>query len=245
MKKKLSVVVLAGGQSTEHEISLLSASNVVAALDQDKYKIAVVYINQQGAWYYTDHIADYLAHGPEALVLQAKAERVLCQFGAAQPCLVACSDAQRSFPVDCVLPILHGTYGEDGCMQGLLQLMNVAYVGADVLSSAMCMNKAITKQILGANGIPTAQGRLLTKQAVSKDLYAQLVAELGTDLFVKPVSLGSSVGISRAKTEAEFSKALQNAFRFDRYVLVERSVHGREIECAVLGNDDPIASLPS
>lgn len=245
MGQKLSIVVLCGGQSTEHEVSILSAKNVVAGLDQKKYDVAVVYITHQGAWHYLNDIEQYLRQGPEPLVRQGKAEQVLCYLGAKTPSLVALLNTEKTFALDCVIPILHGTNGEDGSIQGLFQLMNVAYVGADVLSSSMCMDKAVTKQLLRSNGIPTTPWSLLTHDKIVDGLYDQLARELGPELFIKPVSLGSSVGVSRVKNEAEFLQAVQKVLRYDHYVLVEQSIRGREIECAVLGNDDPVASLPS
>ncbi|OGO90722.1 MAG: D-alanine--D-alanine ligase A [Coxiella sp. RIFCSPHIGHO2_12_FULL_42_15] len=245
MIKKKSIVVLCGGQSTEHEVSILSAKNVVAALSSKKYHVAVVYITHQGAWHYIDDILAYLSEGPESLLRQHRTCLVLCHLGAETPSLVAYENPRRSFTMDCVIPMLHGTHGEDGSVQGLLQLMNVAYVGANVLSSSMCMDKAVTKQMLHASGIPTTPWILLTADQIVEGAYEKIKEQLGTELFVKPVSLGSSVGISRVKNAAEFFQATKQAMRYDQYILVEQSIRGREIECAVLGNQDPVASLPS
>lgn len=244
MDKNLAVLVLVGGQSTEHEISILSANNVIAALQPEFPKLAVGYLARDGAWYYLDNIDQYLALGPGQCVAQG-ATRVYPALGHPRPALVAAQAPAKFFPVDCVFPVVHGTTGEDGALQGLLELMGVAYVGADVLSSAIGMNKAMTKQVLAAHGIATAHGRLLTAADQHPQLYAELSAGLGDDLFVKPASLGSSVGVTHVKQASEFTSALQQALRFDRQVLVEERIIGREIECAVLGNDDPIASLPS
>nr|AIA14691.1 D-alanine--D-alanine ligase [uncultured bacterium] len=244
VEKKLSILVLCGGQSTEHEVSILSSKNVVAGLDPNKYSVNVVYITHQGVWHYLSDIPSYLSHGPEVLVKQGKTIPVLCHLGAKVPTLVAFSSPNKAFTMDCIIPILHGTNGEDGSIQGLFQLMNVAYVGSDVLSSSMCMNKAITKQLLRANGIPTTPWNLLSRDQIIKGTYSKLVEQLGAELFVKPVSLGSSVGISRVASEAEFLQAAHQVLRYDHQVLVEQSIRGREIECAVLGNENPVASLP-
>lgn len=245
MKQKLALLVLVGGQSTEHEISILSANNVVAALDPQRYQVAVGYIARDGAWYYLNDVANYLALGPAQCVAQGLATRVYCAFGQSRPALVAAQQPQTYFPIDCVFPLIHGTTGEDGALQGVLEMMGVAYVGADVLTSAVGMHKEVTKHVLAAHGIQTTRGRLLTAADQHPGLYAELAKAFGPELFVKPASLGSSVGVSHVKQASDFARALQSAFQYDRHVLVEQRIVGREIECAVLGNNDPIASLPS
>jgi len=243
LNAKIAVSVLCGGQSTEHEVSIRSAMNVIAALDTAKYDVSVVYIDHQGAWYYIQNSQECLQRGPIELVKQARVVPVTVLLGE-NGTFISTQDGTR-WVVDCVIPMLHGTYCEDGNLQGLLQLMNVAYVGSDTLSSAICMDKDITKQILHAHKIPTTPWQMLHPNAIVDGLYPELVAKFGKALFIKPVNLGSSVGAERVDSEAEFLRAAQSAFQYAEYLMVEPYIKGREIECAVLGNDYPIASLPS
>ena len=156
--------------------------------------------------------------------------------------LVGISGPAVAESLDVIFPILHGTYGEDGTMQGLLELANLPYVGCGVLSSSACMDKDIAKRLLVEAGIPVARYQTFKKYQIADVSYAELSASLGATLFVKPSNAGSSVGISRATNEAEFKKAVEEAFLFDTKILIEELISGRELECAVLGNDEPDAS---
>jgi D-alanine-D-alanine ligase len=251
---KLALLVLVGGQSTEHEISILSANNVVAALDKSRYDIAVAYITPEGQWFYINDIPAYLSQGPRLCVANGVAIRVNCMFGESSPRLVAMLPSSAhgtEFLVDVVFPLIHGTHGEDGSLQGLLEIWGVAYVGANVLASAIGMNKAVTKQILDAEGVATTRGCVLTHRDFGPGLtsyaalYTELAASYGRDLFVKPASLGSSVGVAHVRDAESFQQAVKVALSYDRQVLVEERIKGREIECAVLGNQDAEASLPA
>ncbi|HKA34057.1 MAG TPA: D-alanine--D-alanine ligase [Candidatus Binatia bacterium] len=243
MKKKLRVAVLFGGRSAEHEISIISAKNVVQAIDRSKYEVVLIGIDKRGRWYRTDDArvleradrpkAIRFARDPNALAL-VPANR------AKQWLRLANKKSER--PVDVVFPILHGTFGEDGTVQGLLKMADIPFVGAGVLGSAVGMDKDAMKRLLRDARIPSA--RFITAQSTKEVDFAAAARELGLPLFIKPANCGSSVGIHKVKNESQFAAAVKDAFRYDRKILLEEFIQGREIECSVLGNDDPIASLP-
>lgn len=227
----VSVLVLCGGQSTEHDISLLSAKNVIENLDTKKYHVSVAKIEQDGTWYYFKTAQDFFSHSQSHLIKITPGEK--------NPFSI---DGQ-ALKVDCVFLVLHGTNGEDGTMQGLLELLQIPYVGAETLGSAIAMDKDISKRLMRAAGISVVDWKLLRKSDASIS-YAEIKKELSELLFVKPNSLGSSVGTSKVTDENSFYAAIQEAFRFDEYILIEKAIVGREIECSVLGNENPTASLP-
>lgn len=231
MRDSLSILVLCGGQSTEHEISLLSAKNVIEKLDSQKYQVSIAKIEQNGAWCYFQDAQDYFSH--------SHSHPMQIIPGQKNPF----SANNNTIPVDCIFPVLHGTNGEDGTMQGLLELLQMPYVGADCLGSAIAMDKDIAKQLMRAENIPVVDWALI-KKSDAKPHYADIQKKLGKIVFVKPNSLGSSVGVAKATDEKSFHEALQNAFQYDEYVLIEKAIVGREIECSVLGNENPTASLP-
>lgn len=246
---KTRVIILFGGRSAEHEVSLLSARNVFLALDRERFEPVLVGIDKQGHWRLE----------PEQTLLSATGDPRLLKLAAAgkelavpvHPSSAALAVADGSRPIlaadDVVFPVLHGTYGEDGTVQGLLELADVAYVGPGPLGSGIGMDKDVAKRLLVQAGIAVVPWRLLTAHAMKKH-PAQCLAEaatLGFPLFVKPANAGSSVGVSKVKGEAELAPALELALAFDTKVLVEAAVDAREIECAVLGNDEPEASLPA
>jgi D-alanine-D-alanine ligase len=246
--RKLNVAVLAGGRSSEHDISRLSACSIIEGLDREKYEPFAVLIERSGEWRLTS--AEKLALPEGTPRSQPKSEKADTDAGALmrrqerRPATVTDpSSALRN--IDVIFPVLHGPFGEDGTIQGLLETANVPYVGAGVLASAVGMDKAITKALLRDEGIPVAPG-LVTRRADRNDdaVVAQVEAELGYPVFVKPSRLGSSIGISRATDAETLRAALQHAFEHDSKVVVEASVEGVEVECGVLGNDDPIVSLP-
>jgi D-alanine-D-alanine ligase len=233
MKKKTRVIVLCGGRSAEHEISLLSARNVLQALDRDRFEPVVVGIDKLGHWRRESTRTLEAATGdPRSVALDAQAPSV-----AIEEALTA---------EDVVFPVLHGTYGEDGTVQGMLELADVAYVGAGVLGSAVGMDKDVAKRLLRDAGIPIVDFHVVTAAAFRADAAAALAPAhaLGFPMFAKPANAGSSVGVSRVREPAALEAAVRAALAFDRKVLLERGVDAREIECAVLGNDDPKASLP-
>ena len=236
--------MLCGGQSTEHEISVCSAKNIIAALDKNKYDISVVYITQHGQWWLLSSTQDFINTELQALLTTGQAEPITVVLGDSKQPWQSLNDPKRRYGAECVFPILHGTNGEDGTLQGLLDFLHLPYVGADVLSSAICMEKDIAKQRLRAAGIPTIDWHTIQPHDSRTGLYEKLVAKFGKTLFVKPTSLGSSVAAAQVRNQAEFDKAVQVAFQYDKRVMIEPCVVGREIECSVLGNDDPDASQP-
>lgn len=244
MGKKLNVTVLCGGQSAEHEISILSASNVVAALNQDKYIITVVYITRQGAWYMLDSVQTFLKSGPQHLVKVGHCQPITINLGNANYPLISLENFELKFSCDCVIPILHGPMGEDGTLQGLFEILNVPYVGANVLGSAMCMEKHIAKSLLRFANLPTPDWIMLNQCNIKQYPYEIVSAQLGEIVFIKPAGLGSSVGITKVKNKQAFKAAIDLAFKYDDFIMIEPNIQGREIECSVLGNENPVASLP-
>jgi len=247
--KKTRVIILFGGRSAEHEISILSARNVLAALDRERFEPVLVGIDRAGRWHLESERTLVAATGdPRALALDPAAPTVSIEQGLVAGAGGAGQIGEAGDPGDdvVVFPVLHGTFGEDGTVQGLLELGDVAYVGAGVLGSAIGMDKDVAKRLLRDAGIPVVDFTVVTAATFARDPAAALAgaARLGWPLFVKPVNAGSSVGVSRVNGPEGLAPAVRAALAFDRKVLIERAVDAREIECAVLGNDDPVASVP-
>jgi D-alanine-D-alanine ligase len=234
--KKLRVGVIYGGRSGEHEVSIASAASIFKHLDRGRYEIVPIRIEKNGQWALGGRL-------PEALSAAEVLEHTRTE--PLQP--VEPTAAVAGSGIDVVFPVLHGPYGEDGTVQGLLELANVPYVGAGVLGSAAGMDKAVMKTLFAAHGLPIVRHEVVLRREWERDRQPMIdrVSGLGYPVFVKPANLGSSVGISKAKTVAEFGDAMALALQFDRKVVIEAAVpEAREIECAVLGNDDPEASVP-
>jgi D-alanine-D-alanine ligase len=246
--RKLRIAVLAGGRSGEHEVSLQSAASVVAALDRARYEVVVVGIDKDGGWRALPPARFLLNPGDPRRIALADGPPVLPpRAGEVWPVSADTPDAAVSGgPVDVVFPALHGTFGEDGTVQGLLELAGVAYVGAGVLGSAVGMDKDVAKRLLRDAGIPVADWVCFRDADLDADgarlRYA--LERLGLPVFVKPANLGSSVGTAKVKRAADLADAVAAAMRYDTKVLVEEAIDGREIEVSVLGNDDPVASVP-
>jgi D-alanine-D-alanine ligase len=274
--KKLRVGILFGGRSGEHEISLLSAASVFKAIDQNKYEVVPIGITKEGKWV-TAADAERLLTGkpleterhlragdPEtttaAAVLQNgqavvvppephKSGTALTPFQADAPARRA---SDRAINVDVIFPVLHGTFGEDGTIQGLLELADIPYVGAGVLGSAAGMDKDIMKSLFRAAGLPIVKHVTVLRgdwESSPKTIQKLVESKLKYPVFVKPANLGSSVGISKARERKELTPAIDEAAKFDRKIVIEEGVGGkknkaREIECSVLGNDKPTASVP-
>lgn len=203
VSKKLRVGVVFGGKSVEHEVSVVSARNIINALNREKYKVIPIYIKRTGNWQL---------------------------------------DRKNFNKINVVFPVIHGAYGEDGTIQGLLKFSRLPFVGAGVLGSAIGMDKDISKRLLEQAGIAVAD--FITVYSGERILYKQASKKLGSVMFVKPANSGSSVGINKAKNEKEFKKAVSEAFKYDLKIIIEEAINGKEIECAVLGNDLPRASIP-
>lgn len=243
MKKKLRVGIIFGGKSAEHEVSLQSARNVYEALDKKKYEPVLIGIDKSGRWHLQDRAAFLLrAEDPKLVKLNKPTQDLAVAPGSSPKSLIALNKQGANSSIDVAFPVLHGTNGEDGTMQGLLKLMDVPFVGVSVLGSAVAMDKDVTKRLLKEAGILVT--KFLTFKATEKISYAKVKKELGLPVFVKPANAGSSVGISKAKTEKEFKQAVVEAFKYDSKILVESFMAGREIEVSVLGNENPKASLP-
>ena len=243
VKKKINVGILFGGKSAEHEISLLSAKNIIDALDRGKYNPVLIGIDKSGLWSLQD-AADYLLHASDAKLIKLnKSDRRVALVPQNAGKLTSLKNRSDLDAIDVVFPVLHGPFGEDGAMQGLLRMADIPFVGAGVLGSAVGMDKDVMKRLLRDVRIPGAKFRSARAYDGIPD-YAAIVAEVGEPFFVKPANLGSSVGVSKVHDRSEYEKAVGLAFDYDHKILFEEYIQGREIECSVLGNDDPIASVP-
>lgn len=244
---KIRVGVLFGGQSAEHEISLISAKNVVQAMDREKYDVILIGIDKQGIWHVQNEHG-YLCHESDPRLIRLdRGENLLALVPTAHRKELrryVDSTMQSALEIDVIFPVLHGPMGEDGTVQGLLKLANIPFVGAGVLGSAIGMDKDVMKRLLRDAGIPIARFCALQRRHKSLIDIDEIISELGLPLFVKPANLGSSVGISKVKHRDALWAALDMAFQYDRKILIEEAIVGREIECSVLGNEDPVASLP-
>ncbi len=245
MPSKLRVGVVFGGRSAEHEVSLVSAASVMNALDKEKYEIVPIGITPEGRWLSSD---DALALLKEKTNVSHFSEHVIVPDPEKQGLVRLHSAADGTYRIDVLFPVLHGTYGEDGTIQGLFELADIPYVGAGVLGSAVGMDKVIQKQLLQHAKIPVAPGIWFPSsefQKNQKTLVEKIERQLKYPAFVKPANLGSSIGISKAHNREELLEAIRLAGEYDRKILVEKGiVKAREIECCVLGNEEPIASVP-
>jgi D-alanine-D-alanine ligase len=235
--QKQRVAVIFGGKSGEHEVSIASAASIFKHLDPARYEAVPLKIEKDGRWMLTSDV-------PKAISAADVHRQV--QSTALQP--IDPTTTLTTGGIDVVFPVLHGPYGEDGTVQGLLELANVPYVGAGVLGAAVGMDKAVMKTLFLARGLPVAPYIVILRHEWIRDTSAvtqRVERELSFPVFVKPANLGSSVGISKAKTAAAFHEAMALALQYDRKIVIEAAVpNAREIECAVLGNDDPQASVP-
>ncbi len=249
MARKIRVGVIFGGRSGEHEVSLASARSVMSAMDKEKYEIVPIGITKEGRW---------IASGDPLMALEAG------NAGVSQPVVLLGDPSRRGLmrledteqavkatrlaELDVVFPVLHGPYGEDGTVQGLLELAGIPYVGAGVIGSALGLDKAVFKDVMLAHGLPIADYLLVKRkewETVPEEVMDRVEAALGYPVFTKPANLGSSVGIRKCHDREELTRGLTEAARYDRKLLVEAAVPAaREIEVSVLGNDDPIASVP-
>lgn len=245
MDKKIRVAILFGGRSAEHEVSLQSAINVVHAIDMDKYEPVLIGIDRQGTWFINENALSLLESGDPDLIHRNKGNReIALMSGKGRGQLIGLSSREPVGPFDVIFPVLHGPYGEDGSVQGLARLANLPCVGAGILSSAICMDKDVAKRLLREAGMAVAESVTLRHGSALKEQLDEVEQSLDYPLFVKPANMGSSVGISRVMSSNELRVAVDLAFEYDAKVLVEQAVPGREIECAVLGNETPVASIP-
>lgn len=247
MPNKLRVGVIFGGRSGEHEVSLRSAESIINALDPEKYEVVPIAITKEGRWLASSEATNLL---PRAVM--ERADQSVALFG--DPTKSGLTrftqsgqEEGRRERLDVIFPVLHGTYGEDGTIQGLLEMAAIPYVGCGVLASAAGMDKVIMKRLFREAGLPIVEYTHFLRsqwEARPQEIESRVIEEIGFPCFVKPANLGSSVGISKADDGRELKAAIELAARYDRKIIVERGLDAREIEVSILGNDEPQASLP-
>ncbi|MGI6686630.1 MAG: D-alanine--D-alanine ligase [Bacillota bacterium] len=245
MEQKINVGILFGGKSAEHEVSIQSAKNIYEAIDKEKYNVKMIGISKEGHWLLDHNFENGIV--PQIVESPLNFEDTLAVVtGSGEKQFVTLHGENVLEKLDVIFPILHGPFGEDGTVQGLLKSANIPFVGAGVLGSAVGMDKDIMKRLLRDAKIPNARYVLLQKYTGDEGnpSFQDIIKELGLPLFVKPANLGSSVGISKVHSEDEYHQAINEAFKYDHKLIVEEAITGREIECAVLGNEKPIASIP-
>jgi D-alanine-D-alanine ligase len=247
LDRRLRIMLLFGGQSAEHDVSRVSAVAVARALDPNRYDVVPVAITREGRWLLADRARAALETGqfPSAFDVDGAPVRLADRRPGLGSSVVRLeSGGNQLGAVDVAFPLLHGPYGEDGTVQGLLELAGLPYVGSGVLGSAVGMDKVMMKRAFTACGLPSARYVALRDDGITKAELEHCEAELGYPCFVKPANLGSSVGVSKAADRAGLEEAVEVALRFDEWILVEEGIAGREIEVAVLGDRPPEASLP-
>ena len=228
-KQKIGIIY--GGRSTEHEISIRSASNVSQFLNKDRFEAVHIGISEKGKWFLMPDVSpDFEKGQPLHLRLDASDSGLFIADGS-------------KVSVDLFFPVLHGTDGEDGSIQGLLTAMEMPFVGTGVLGSSLCMSKLISKQLLAASGVPVVPFEFAVKSDENIISFTELKDRLGLPFMVKAANLGSSVGVNKVKDEDDFKKAVEEAFKYDTIVLFEKYIKGRELECSIMGNIQPMASL--
>ncbi|MBX7232185.1 MAG: D-alanine--D-alanine ligase [Bdellovibrionales bacterium] len=244
------VAILFGGKSGEHEISIISALSVFSSLDKNKYQAVLIGIDKKGRWVLpqSDKILS-LKDSPREIFLENESNTLgVAPFSSNQPFFLKNNNPALQATlnnIEVLFPVLHGTQGEDGTMQGLLELIDLPYVGSGVLGSALGMDKDISRQLLKSAGIPCVPTKVIYHDEFSShpiQVIDLLVKDFGFPVFIKPANSGSSVGVHKIKNKAEYQKKLSNSFLYDYKVLVEKAIVAREIECSVLGNSNPQAS---
>jgi D-alanine-D-alanine ligase len=243
MTRKINVGILFGGKSAEHEVSLQSAKNVFEALNKEKYNPVLIGIDKAGRWLLCPQ-KNFLfnADNPKLIKLNQKGDEIAL-IPQGQGKIFNLTRKENNLVIDVAFPILHGPFGEDGTIQGLLKLADIPFVGAGVRGSAVGMDKDVMKRLLREAGMPI--GKFITlKLDDSIPDYQTIKNKLGAPFFIKPANLGSSIGINKIHNKSEYLKGVKDAFSYDRKIIIEEFIPGREIECAVLGNSDPVASIP-
>lgn len=233
MNKKLRIAILYGGKSVEHEISLRSAANVVTNIDKSLFDVVLLGIDKKGSWFLNTAIEHKIDSGTQVSI----------KLDTIHPHFIE-NDSGAEIKVDIIFPVLHGTDGEDGSIQGLFKSMNLPVVGSGVLGSAISMDKLISKKVLKESGIPVASYMEFNKSQKEHMEFDAISKKVGLPFMIKSAALGSSVGISMVKTETDFVEAIEESFRYGEKVIIEQYIKGRELECGVLGNAEPQASNP-
>ncbi len=233
MSEKVNVGILFGGRSVEHEISIKSATNVAANIDRERYNVNLIGIDKKGGWYHCDKVSsDIEAGNPISLRLSSAGHHFYNL------------STNKEILTDIIFPVLHGTDGEDGSIQGMLTSSRIPCVGSDVQSSANAMNKFTSKRLLKEAGVPVSKFLYVDFQQRDNLSYEDVVSKVGSPFIIKPASLGSSVGVSKVSSADEFKKALENTFIYDNTGIFEEFIEGRELECGIIGNSQPIATNP-
>jgi D-alanine-D-alanine ligase len=243
--QKIKVAVVFGGRSAEHEVSLQSARNVIESLNRTKYEPVLIGIDKDGRWFLNENSIQLIDAGDPKLIRSSEgsSEVALTPTGSGSS-LIHLHRGESIGKPDVIFPVLHGPFGEDGTIQGLARMANIPCVGAGILGSSVGMDKDVMKRLLRDAGLPIGRFVAITRGTIDQHSYENLAADMGTILFVKPANLGSSVGISKVRNKSEFKAAVELALSYDLKVVVEEEIRGREIECAILGNEDPMASIP-
>lgn len=251
MSKRIRVALIFGGKSGEHEVSLASARSVANTLDKNKYDVSLIGITKEGHWLSGGNpLKELISRTQSPLLKSGLNGEVATSENTRRELVTAEQMVENASPLhaaDVVFPLVHGPMGEDGTIQGLLELADMAYVGAGVAASAVGMDKQLMKDVFRAHGLPVVEEVVVLRSDWDSDpsgVVDRVEAKVGYPCFCKPANLGSSVGITKARTREELSKGIGEAGRFDRKIMVERGLDAREIECSVLGNDKPIVSLP-
>lgn len=241
--KKTNVGILFGGKSAEHEVSLQSAKNVFDAINKEKYNPILIGIDKSGKWLLNNESKFLLnADDPKFIRLNQSSDSVALVPQSSGE-IFNFTDTDQNLKIDVVFPILHGPFGEDGTVQGLLKLANLPFVGASVLGSAVGMDKDVMKRLLRDADIPIGKFVVLKSHEPLPN-FQKIKDELGLPFFVKPANMGSSVGVNKIHDESEYENGIKKAFYFDTKIILEEFIKGREVECSVLGNENPIASIP-
>lgn len=241
---KTKVGIIFGGKSAEHEVSLQSAKNIVEAIDRNKYDVVLIGIDKDGKWHLNNEVSYLLnAENPKLIELNKSNDTIAIVPGESENQLIHAASALQLDQLDVVFPIVHGTLGEDGSLQGMLRIANIPFVGSSVLGSSVSMDKDIAKRLLKESNINVAKGLAYTRAKKPQISYEEAAEYLGVPMFIKPANQGSSVGVSKVSTKAEFEVGVEFAFQFDHKIIIEENLVGREIECSVLGNAEPKASL--
>jgi D-alanine-D-alanine ligase len=242
--KKINVAVIFGGRSAEHEVSLQSARNVIQSLDKDRFEPILIGIDRTGRWFLNENTIHILNSESTIMIqLADQGDEIALTPTGKNSRLINMNNNAAVSHIDVIFPVLHGPFGEDGTIQGLAKMANIPCVGAGILGSAIGMDKDIMKRLLRDAGIQTARFLSLSKETKKHYPYNQIVNQLGNNFFVKPANLGSSVGINKVSDKVNYEKAIEEAFCYDNKIIIEEQINGREIECAVLGNENPIASV--
>lgn len=248
MTEKIKLGIILGGRSGEHEVSLMSSRSVLAVLDRDKYEITEIGIDHEGTWWSGEHVIDAMEKGNtqglfRVFLLPEPGKTILYKRTVEN----GTETITPYTELDVVFPVLHGTFGEDGTLQGFFEMADIAYVGAGVVGSSVGMDKSVFKDVMRANDIPVSEWIVCTRKDIESgidEIIEQAEALTSYPMFVKPANLGSSVGITKVKNRSDLYEGLMEAARYDRRILVERGINAREIEISVLGNENPKASTP-